>query len=53
MYLTAKEGDEGILLNAHLDRWGVRDLKPMAVSRESGNIRKDAIDILDLNILYP
>jgi hypothetical protein len=53
MYLMAKEGDEGILLNAHLDRWDVRDLKPVAVSRESGDIRKDAIDILDLNILYP
>jgi hypothetical protein len=53
MYLTAKEGDEGVLLNARLDRWGVRDLKPVAVDRESGDIYKDTIDILGLNILYP
>jgi hypothetical protein len=53
MYLTAEEGDEGVLLNARLDGRGVRDLEPVAVGRESGDIRKDAIDILGLNVLYP
>jgi hypothetical protein len=53
MYLMAKEGDEGVLLNTRLDRRGVRDLKPVAVGRESGDVRKDAIDILGLNVLYP
>jgi hypothetical protein len=52
IYLMAEEGDKGVLLNAHLDRWGVYNLEPMAVGRESGNVRKDAINILDLNILY-
>jgi hypothetical protein len=53
MYLTAKEGDEGVLLNIRLDRWDVYDLKPVVIGRESGDIRKDAINILGLNILYP
>jgi hypothetical protein len=53
MYLMVEEGDEGVLLNTRLDRWGVRDLEPMAVDRESSDIYKDAINILDLNILYP
>jgi hypothetical protein len=53
MYLTVKEGDEGVLLNTRLDGRGVRDLEPMAVGCESGDIRKDAINILDLNVLYP
>jgi hypothetical protein len=49
----AEEGDEGVLLNARLDRWGVCDLKFMAIGRESGNVCKDAINILGLNVLYP
>jgi hypothetical protein len=53
MYLMAKEGDEEVLLNARSDRWGVCDLEPVAVSRESNDVRKDAINILDLNVLYP
>jgi hypothetical protein len=53
MYLTAEEGDEGVLLNIRPDRRGVRDLKPVAVGRESGDVRKDAIDILGLSVLYP
>jgi hypothetical protein len=53
MYLTAEKGDEGVLLNVYLDGWGVCDLEPVAVGRESGDIRKDAINILGLNILYP
>jgi hypothetical protein len=53
MYLTAEEGDEGVLLNARLDGRGVCDLKPMVVGRESGDVRKDAINILGLNVLYP
>jgi hypothetical protein len=53
MYLTAKEGDEGVLLNIRPDGRGVRDLKPVAVGRESGDVRKDAIDILGLSVLYP
>jgi hypothetical protein len=52
VYLTAEEGDEGVLLNARLDGRGVRDLEPVAVGRESGDMRKDVIDILDLSILY-
>jgi hypothetical protein len=53
VYLTAEEGDEGVLLNARLDKRGVRDLEPVAVGRESGNVRKDAIDIPGLSVLYP
>jgi hypothetical protein len=53
VYLTAEEGDEGVLLNVRLDGRGVRDLEPVAVGRESGDIRKDAIDILGLSVLYP
>jgi hypothetical protein len=53
IYLIAKEGDEGVLLNARLDRRDVRDLKPVAVGRESGDVRKDAINILGLSVLYP
>jgi hypothetical protein len=53
VYLTAEEGDEGVLLNARLDRRGIRDLEPVAVGRESGNVRKDAIDIPGLSVLYP
>jgi hypothetical protein len=53
MYLMVKEGDEGVLLNTHPDRRGVYNLKPIVVGRESSDVRKDAIDILDLNILYP
>jgi hypothetical protein len=52
VYLTAEEGDEGVLLNARLDGRGVRDLEPVVVGRESGDMRKDVIDILDLSILY-
>jgi hypothetical protein len=48
----AEEGDEGVLLNIYLDRRGVRDLELMAVGRESGDMRKDAIDILGLSVLY-
>jgi hypothetical protein len=53
MYLTAEEGDEGVLLNTRLDERGVRDLEPVAVGRESSDIRKDAINILSLSVLYP
>jgi hypothetical protein len=53
MYLTVKEDDEGVLLNIRPDRRGVRDLEPVAVGRESGDICKDAIDISGLNVLYP
>jgi hypothetical protein len=53
IYLTAEEGDEGVLLNTRLDGRGVRDLEPVAVGRESGDIRKDAINILGLSVLYP
>jgi hypothetical protein len=53
MYLMAEEGDEGVLLNVRLDGRGVYDLKPVTVSRESGDMRKDTIDILGLNVLYP
>jgi hypothetical protein len=52
VYLTAEEGDEGVLLNIRLDRRGVRDLEPVAVGRESGDICKDAINILGLSVLY-
>jgi hypothetical protein len=53
MYLMAKEGDKEVLLNVCLDGRGVYNLKPIAIGRESGDICKDAIDILGLNILYP
>jgi hypothetical protein len=52
VYLTAEEGDEGVLLNIRPDRRGVRDLEPVTVGRESGDIRKDTIDILGLSVLY-
>jgi hypothetical protein len=49
----AEEGDEGVLLNICLDRRGVRDLEPVAVDRESSDMRKDAINIPGLSVLYP
>jgi hypothetical protein len=52
MYLIAKEGNEGVLLNAHLNKWGIRDLESMIISRESSNMRKDVINILSLSVLY-
>jgi hypothetical protein len=48
----AEESDEEVLLNTRLDGRGVRDLEPVAVGRESNNVYKDAIDILDLSVLY-
>jgi hypothetical protein len=53
VYLTAEEGNEGVLLNACLDKQDIRDLEPVVVGRESSDIRKDAIDILGLSVLYP
>jgi hypothetical protein len=53
VYLMAEEGDEGVLLNTRLDGRGVCDLEPVVVGRESGDVRKDAIDILGLSVLYP
>jgi hypothetical protein len=49
----AEEGDKEVLLNTHPNRRDVRDLEPMAVNRESGDMRKDAINILGLSVLYP
>jgi hypothetical protein len=48
-----KKGNKGVLLNTHLDGRGIHNLKPIVVGRESDNVRKDAIDILGLNVLYP
>jgi hypothetical protein len=48
----AEEGDEGVLLNIRLNRQGVHNLKLVAVGRESSDMRKDAINILDLSVLY-
>jgi hypothetical protein len=48
----AEEGDKEVLLNIRLDGQGIHDLKSIAVGRESGNVRKDVINILDLNVLY-
>jgi hypothetical protein len=52
VYLIAEEGNEGVLLNVYSDGRGVRDLEPIVVGRESGDVRKDAIDILGLSVLY-
>jgi hypothetical protein len=52
MYLTAEEDDERVLLNICPDRRGVRNLEPVVVGRESGDVRKDAINILGLSVLY-
>jgi hypothetical protein len=49
----AKEGNEGVLLNACLDERDIYDLEPIAVDRKSDDIYKNAINILDLNVLYP